>query len=294
MTSRRYSRLAHLRTLWSERVVGKWLAGAWVVYGVLAAIRSEFLPATQQDEFQAVKALALLLSLPLVWWVAGTFVLIAIWLFESSYSGHKKVEVSAEVLKAEVSVLEEKLRPKFALSFHPEAEGIAKTPTRISHPVFGSPQIVTKEFMATYVRIRVTASSETAVVGCRAFLTKLERESVFGETTSNVALPHSISLKGAESFDVHPGVICATDFLVCSSQDNKLRVPPDCEWPLALNNIFDETGTYHFTITVNGDGISDSIKVAVGWPGQWDKITARQVMPSRDSTADSRHAPNAV
>ena len=42
-------------------------------------------------------------------------------------------------------------------------------------------------------------------------------------------------------------------------------------------DVFDDTGTYHITITVNGDELSESITIAVGWPGTWDKITARQI-----------------
>jgi hypothetical protein len=96
---------------------------------------------------------------------------------------------------------------------------------------------------------------------------------------SDIALPHGVGLKGSEPFDLHPNVISTADFLMCTSENNKMVVP-ESNWPLSLRNIFDETGTYHFTITVNGGGISESITVAVGWPGQWDRITAHQVSPT--------------
>ena len=130
--------------------------------------------------------------------------------------------------------------------------------------------------MATYVRIRAEALSETTVTGCKAFLTRLQREGADGKTVSDIALPHGVSLRGAQPFDVHPQVVHTVDFLMCSSQNNKTAIP-ESSWPLALRDIFDEPGTYHFTITLNAEDISDSITVAVGWPGQWDRITARQV-----------------
>jgi hypothetical protein len=178
--------------------------------------------------------------------------------------------------RATIHSLNQRLTPKIRLSFHHDAEGLAKTPIQIRQEMFGSSQIKTSEFTATYVRIRVEAMSETAVTGCKAFLTKLEREDAGGKTVSDIALPHGVGLKESQPFDVHPSVICAIDFLVCSSENDKLVVP-ERNWPLSLRSIFDDTGTYHFTIKVNGGGISDSITVAVGWPGQWDKITAREV-----------------
>jgi hypothetical protein len=173
--------------------------------------------------------------------------------------------------------LKKRLAPRLSLSFHRDAEGLARTPITFSHGGYGSPQIVTQEFMATYVRIRTEVLSQTTVAGCRAFLTKLQREGVDGKTVAEIALPHSVILRGGQPFDVHPNVVHTVDFLMCTSQNNKLGVP-ESNWPLALRDIFNDTGTFHFTITVNADGISDSITVAVGWPGQWDKITARQVL----------------
>jgi hypothetical protein len=178
--------------------------------------------------------------------------------------------------RATIHSLKRRLAPKIKLSFHPEAEGVVQTPITVSHGVFGSPQIVTQEFNATYVRIRVEALSETTLTGCKAFLTKLHRERVDGKTVSEIVLPHSINLKAGQPFDVHPGVLHTIDFLACSSENNILVVPQS-DWPNSLRATFQETGTYHFAITVIASGIGDSITVAVGWSGQWNKIAGRQV-----------------
>jgi hypothetical protein len=178
--------------------------------------------------------------------------------------------------RAAIHSLNQRLIPKIKLSFHPNAEGLAPTPITVSYGRFGSPQIGTKELKATYVRIRAEVFSETTVTDCKAFLTNLQREHADGKTVSKIALPHSLNLKGGQPFDVHPKVLHTIDFLMCSSEDNKLVVP-ESDWPQSLRDSFNETGTYHFTITVNAGGISDSITVAVGWPGQWDKLIARRI-----------------
>jgi hypothetical protein len=65
-------------------------------------------------------------------------------------------------------------------------------------------------------------------------------------------------------------------FLKAGQFDNKLGFTVD-GLPLRLRDTFDEQGTYRFTINVNGEGITETIRVEVDWTGKWDGITARQV-----------------
>ena len=169
----------------------------------------------------------------------------------------------------QVSALERMTEPQFSLSFHPEAEGLERA--IVEYPPTRQGPL---KFDATFVRIRVGALSKTTVAGGLAFLTRLQKESADGKSLSDIRLPQHVSLRGDRLFDVYPGVLCPIDFLMCSSENNKLLVP-ESNWPRILNNVFNETGTYHFTITVNFQ-VSDSITIAVGWGGRWDKITARQ------------------
>ena len=172
-----------------------------------------------------------------------------------------------------IESLKQKLTPKIHLSFHPEAGGVEKTPVTLAQGTSGSAR---QETMATYVRLRVEALSKTTVPGCKAFLKRLQKENADGKTVSEIPLTHSITLKSDQPFDVHPSVVHTIDFLICTAMDNKLMVP-ECVWPNPLRQVFDKMGTYRFTIMVSDGGIGDSITVAVGWPGQWDKIVARQV-----------------
>jgi hypothetical protein len=177
--------------------------------------------------------------------------------------------------RAMIDALTERLTPKIRLSFHRDEEGLTRTPFTRSRtlPIAHTQQTITEEFPVTCVRLRAAALSDTTVTGCRAFLTKLQRESPDGRTVSEILLPHSVSLRQGQPFEVYPNVIHAFDILWCSSENNKLVVP-ECTWPLNLRELFEQTGTYHFTIMLNAEGgSSNSITLAIGWPGQWDKIT---------------------
>jgi hypothetical protein len=143
--------------------------------------------------------------------------------------------------------LEENIKSKIKVSFHRGEEGIVRSPLRDRY-VFGGPEI-----LATYVRVRIEAVSKTTIAGCKAFLTKIEKESPFGDKTSNIQLPQSINLRNGLTFDVYPDVLSTVDFLICSAYNNKLRVP-ESDWPLSLQHLFDDTGTYHFTITARAVG----------------------------------------
>lgn len=206
--------------------------------------------------------------------VAAWIVIYVVRFFGAPARLNERSQKKIEDLSRKLIEVEKSIQPKFALSFHPEAEGIARTPIQkifVGRGADGNP------LMSTYVRIRVEAISKNTVKNCKAFLTGLEKESADGKSLSTIALPHGIALKNGQMFDVYPNVICHVDFLICTSDYNRLNVP-DADWPLELQLVFNDTGTYHFTLTVNGDGLSESITVAVAWPGTWDKITARQIL----------------
>jgi hypothetical protein len=165
--------------------------------------------------------------------------------------------------------LEEQLRPKLAVSFHPEAEGLVQTPVMVPQQAPGS-----HTGRASYIRIRVEASSETTVTACSAFWVGLEKKSVSDAAFVQISLPHSIKL--IEPFDAPPGVRRTVDFLIALEGQNKLT-PNGDGWPLSLSDAFDDIETtYRCVLAVNGNGITSRIKVDVFWRGQWDQITASE------------------
>jgi hypothetical protein len=173
-----------------------------------------------------------------------------------------------------VMELENKIGPKLALSFHPEAEGLVQTPVVIRRQDPGAVTPIMQTTKSSYVRIRVEALSETTVTGCTAFLVGLEKSSA-GDAFVAIQLPHAILLR--DSFDVPPKVWRTVDFLTATEGQNKLAGASE-GWPLSLLDAFNEVGTtYRCRLAVNGNGITSEIKVDVIWRGQWDQITAFEV-----------------
>jgi hypothetical protein len=117
--------------------------------------------------------------------------------------------------------LNDALKPTFKLSFHPEAEGFARTPIWVKSGDL--PQTV--NLNAMYARIRVEAISIMPITRCHAFLTKLEREAPFGEYASELPLPHGIGLKHGQPFDIYPNVVTTVDFVIFAVQTTSLESP---------------------------------------------------------------------
>ena len=78
-----------------------------------------------------------------------------------------------------------------------------------------------------------------------------------------------------EPFNVYPNMPHTVDFLRTDERDNKLAASPGISWPYILEDVFHDKGTYKFTITVNGEGVSKSRTVEIDWKGHWDTITGR-------------------
>jgi len=78
-----------------------------------------------------------------------------------------------------------------------------------------------------------------------------------------------------EPLDIYPNMPCTVDFLRTDERENRLAASPGISWPYILENVFDDKGTYRFTITVNCEGVSKSKTVEIDWDSQWDTISGR-------------------
>jgi hypothetical protein len=58
---------------------------------------------------------------------------------------------------------------------------------------------------------------------------------------------------------------------------NHFLPTPNCLWPHALSNAFDDPATYRFTFKFHGGGYTDAMAVEVNWNGKWDAVSGRQV-----------------
>lgn len=76
-------RLKFIGLLCAEGVWGRWLAGAWSLYGLFAAARDEFASSDQQA---ALKVLRLVPKMPWMAWGIVASIIVALWVFEASYA----------------------------------------------------------------------------------------------------------------------------------------------------------------------------------------------------------------
>jgi hypothetical protein len=166
------------------------------------------------------------------------------------------------------------LRPKIRLSFEPDGLGIVLARERVTFRGAASGTVNVVEFRATYVRLRADALSKTTVKGCSAFLVGLEKKIEGSKNFVTIKLPQSIPV-GPPQFDVFPGVPATIDFLRVNESDKK-PMPPR-EWPLVLDDAFQEHGTYRFTFIVNGGDVPEKYRVDIKWDGKWNGLTGRQV-----------------
>jgi hypothetical protein len=162
------------------------------------------------------------------------------------------------------------LEPKINVSFNPNGEGMVTTPTEIykDGKLFAHDE-------AVYIGITLQALSRTTVKNCVAFVTGIEKRRISNDHFIEIPVHGPLNLTPTP-IDVHPRIPMPIAFLKAGQFDNKLGFTVD-GLPLRLRDTFDEQGTYRFTINVNGEGITETIRVEVDWTGKWDGITARQV-----------------
>jgi hypothetical protein len=80
-------RFDHLRTLWRERVLVRWVASLWALYGVLAAARDEMLSPDAAEKLRIPK---LIPQITLAWWIVVALTILLMWVFEASFKVDKK------------------------------------------------------------------------------------------------------------------------------------------------------------------------------------------------------------
>ncbi len=165
------------------------------------------------------------------------------------------------------------LEPKFKISFNPDAEGVAQTPTEIR--IMEGDAIKTILDEAIYMRITVDCLSKATIKECVAFITKIEKRLPSAKEFSGIRLHGRVPLLSAPRI-VYASIPSTIDFLKSGEHDNKF----DCnlaQEPFYMRGMFDDPATYRFTLQVNGDGITKEMRIDVNWSGQWNTISARQV-----------------
>lgn len=166
------------------------------------------------------------------------------------------------------------IRPKLRLSFNQDIGGIVETPLKFWTPQSDGTRLLTGEVTCSYLRVHADATSKKPVRECTAFLTGIEKKAPGDTVFKVVPLSYAVQLAGQQEFRVLPNVTRTIDFMTCRHDNNLLLL--DGSWPLTLRNAFVDRATYRLTICVNGDGVSETVKVDVNWAGSAQTITAFQ------------------
>lgn len=173
-----------------------------------------------------------------------------------------------------------KLTPKIKPSFEQNEEGVSFAVERVFLPAEPPTEIRPLDFKATYVRFRVEVLTSTAVRDCAAHITGVRKWSAEIGAFGDNCLPHTMQV-GEPQFDVLPRVHRMVAFLRSNEDSNKLT--PTVPWPFHLEHFFDDPGIYRFSFEVTAEDVSESLYVDVHWRGQWNTITAEQVLPNAEA-----------
>lgn len=132
---------------------------------------------------------------------------------------------------------------------------------------------------AIYIRVRVRniGAGMSIAKSCRAFLTKIEKQTsgCFANTeyTESCQLFWSAQGDGSKPLDIPTGVEQYIDVLRSNSESTQLfqtTVTP----LFVYQNIFSTAGMYRLEVMVSGDGIKPIFyRIIVTHTGRWDEVT---------------------
>lgn len=179
-------------------------------------------------------------------------------------------------------------RPVLVLAFGDDSEYKARTleqaelfdPRKSAVPIHSTHE-------AEYVRIKVINTATALAKACRAYLVRVEKQDAEGEFRSTLycdSIPLAWSCREQDthgSLDLPNGVAQFIDLISTRSisSDYRVEIKP---LPFRYVALFQETGTFRFTIQVSGENVKPVfLSVVFGWKGVWNDYVAR---------ADTHHA----
>ena len=168
--------------------------------------------------------------------------------------------------------LTQKLTPMLTLDFDQNGDGIVLTPIKVYQIDAGHQTIIDSN--GSYVRIRLSAISDSTVRGCSAFLTRVEKRDASGNFVA-VRMPNSLRLT-TTPVDVPQRVPQTIDFLSSGERENKLSIVGAI--PLMLVDVLEDITSYRFSIIIIPQESADqSITVEINWAGKWITISGRKI-----------------
>jgi hypothetical protein len=161
-------------------------------------------------------------------------------------------------------------RPKLQLEFGSSPEYLARTDEGIAPNLHE----------AIYIRVKVTNTKSAIAKSCRAYLVAIEKEGEADEFKPTIycdSIPIAWACRDENekygAVDLPKGVAQFID--VISTRDAQPMGVHIKFCPYRYAKIYQEPGTYRFTIQVSGENVEPVfIKVVFSWTGTWDKYAA--------------------
>ncbi len=169
-------------------------------------------------------------------------------------------------------------RPKLKLEFGDDPGYKARTPEEADIP--SSPRPIHSVHEAEYIRIKVTNEKRAIAKSCRAYLVAVEKADESGDYKPTIycdSIPLAWSCRDKQAYDpldLPRGVAQFVDVVSTRSvsQDFKPEIKPI---PFRYFALFQEHGTFRFTVLVSGENVKPIfIKIVFQWSGLWDRYEA--------------------
>jgi hypothetical protein len=165
-------------------------------------------------------------------------------------------------------------RPKLKLEFYSNEDCVTPTPE-------SNPKGIHDAF---YIRIKVTNTKSRLAQKCRAYLVRVEKlgvDNIFSPTEYCDSIQLAWACKDTQAYealDLPRGIAQFVDVVSTRSIAPNNFKPEIRPLPFRYISLFQQTGTFRFTIQVSGDGIKPRfIQIIFDWKGSWNSFEARPV-----------------
>jgi hypothetical protein len=158
-----------------------------------------------------------------------------------------------------------------------------------SHCFCVSPTTET-DVMSKYVRVTVECSSalRTSALGCRPFLTRIERLEPEYVELHHDPVPLNWSYVGHQPLDITSGMRFYVDIVAVNNDSNSLQ-PQTTVVPATWTASLAPPGKYRFSVMIPGDNVLPSeTAVTFLWDGNFDSLTLKLLRQHLNPRTDPR------
>lgn len=243
----------------SERVLGGWLETVWLLIGILVFFRDDIVVPHNEGAWKVANMIP---HISLAWWIAGSFVILAMWAFEASFRLQRKSDVATESLNLRISKLEKEIKPKLRCSFGKNIPGC------VVRSVFSG-----TDTKVDYYRVKLESDFAGQINDCSGHLISLELNGQMIFNHESIALPIAPGERPNPTLkDIRDHVPEYLDVFYIDEYNQISIVWPHGVRPNSIQSeaMFWETGTFVFHIVVSAPSTASCpIDLTLVWDGDW-------------------------